>query len=220
MFSNLVRHFPLRLFPFRLIAILLLGLTSSNLAYGGEIHDAAAKGDLNKVTKLIKDNPDAVMSKDKEGWTPLHVAAVHGHKEVAELLLANKAEINARDNRLSTPLHQAAAAPESSKALIEMLLVHGAEVNAGDKFALTPLYYAILRNNKEIMEFLLAYGADVNARDNTDGDTPLILAASDGRLEMAEYCWRTGPMSTWRTTWERLYTTPRFATTRKSCDYC
>jgi ankyrin repeat protein len=124
-FSNLVRHFPLLLFRFRLIVILLLGLTSSNLAHGGEIHEAASAGDLEKVAKLIKDNSDTVMSKDKEGWTPLHVAAAHGHKEVAELLLANKAEINARDNRLSTPLHQAAAA-ESSKALIEMLLVHGA----------------------------------------------------------------------------------------------
>ena len=36
--------------------------------------------------------------------TPLHWAADAGHKDVAELLLANKADVNAKNNRGETPL--------------------------------------------------------------------------------------------------------------------
>jgi ankyrin repeat protein len=93
-------HWPIS----RLVAVLLLVLTWSSLAFCGEIQDAIAKGDMEKVKKLIKDNPDLVFSKDENGWTPLHLAA-HGRKEMAELFLANKAEINAKDNNGSTPLH-------------------------------------------------------------------------------------------------------------------
>ena len=83
----------------------LVALAWSSLAFCGEIHDAAKRGDLAKVKALLKDNPDLVFSKDNDGKTPLHLAAVYGHKDVAELLLANKAEVNAKDNDGDTPLH-------------------------------------------------------------------------------------------------------------------
>ncbi len=82
----------------KLVAVTLVALVWSSLAFCGEIHDAAQNGDLAKVKALLKANPDLVSSKDTNGMTPLHCAAVKGHKDVAELLLANKAEVNARDN--------------------------------------------------------------------------------------------------------------------------
>ena len=68
----------------------------------GEIHNAARDGDLEKVKALLKDNPDLVFSKDTNGTTPLHWAAINGHKDVASLLLANKAAVNAKDNSGNT----------------------------------------------------------------------------------------------------------------------
>jgi uncharacterized protein len=62
----------------------------------GPIHDAAKKGDLAKVQALLKGDPSLVRSRDEDGGTPLFWAAANGHKEVVRLLLANKAEINAR----------------------------------------------------------------------------------------------------------------------------
>ena len=71
--------------------------------------------------------------------TPLHCAAAEGHKDVAELLLANKAEVNAKDNNGGTPLHDAAV--KGHKDVAELLLANKAEVNAkrqqrADAFAL------------------------------------------------------------------------------------
>ena len=42
------------------------------------------------------------------GDSPLHHAAWNGHKEIVELLIVNGADVNAKDNYKSTPLHFAA----------------------------------------------------------------------------------------------------------------
>src|SRR6185369_11298271 len=82
----------------RRTAVLLLALAWSSLVFGGEIHDAAKNGDLDKVKALLALNADLVNSiMPDNSWTPLHYAASYGHKDVAELLLANKADANAKD---------------------------------------------------------------------------------------------------------------------------
>jgi hypothetical protein len=60
-------------------------------------------------------------------------SAANGYKAMAELLLTNKAEVNAKDNDGSPPLHQVAAAAGRHSDLSEMMLAHGADVNAADK---------------------------------------------------------------------------------------
>ena len=82
-------------------------LTWSSLAFCGEIHDATKAGDLEKVKALLTANPDLVDSKDKESDTPLHLTVRWGRhgKEMAELLLTNKADVNAKDKIGQTPLH-------------------------------------------------------------------------------------------------------------------
>src|SRR5208337_5060518 len=90
--------------------IALIALAWSSFAYCGEIHDAAASGDLTKVKALLKADPGLVFSINKDGDTPLHLAALDGHKDVVMLLLASKADVNAKERnqyRL-TPLHLAA----------------------------------------------------------------------------------------------------------------
>jgi hypothetical protein len=46
----------------------------------------------------------SVAARDSQGATPLHLAALKQNLEVARLLLAGKAEINARMNNGKTPL--------------------------------------------------------------------------------------------------------------------
>jgi ankyrin repeat protein len=80
----------------RLVIVALIALVCSIPGFCGEIHDAAQTGDLVRVKALLKDNPELVSSRDGPDDTPLHVAAQRGHKDVVELLLANKADVNAK----------------------------------------------------------------------------------------------------------------------------
>jgi ankyrin repeat protein len=81
----------------RRAAILLVVLAGNSLAWGDEIHEAAMNGDLARVKTLLKDRPDLVSSQDTNGDTPLHAAAFTGQMEVVEWLLANKADVKAKD---------------------------------------------------------------------------------------------------------------------------
>lgn len=49
----------------------------------------------------------AVNSCNFDGFTPLHVAALHGHSVLASLLIRHGANVNARTNQSATPLHLA-----------------------------------------------------------------------------------------------------------------
>jgi hypothetical protein len=94
-------------------------LTWGSLVFGGEIHDAAVNGDLEKVKALLKASPDLVASRDETGRTPLHRAVLLGHKHVVELLLANNADVSARDNHGRTALDIASVG--GSKDVIDLL---------------------------------------------------------------------------------------------------
>ena len=70
-----------------------------------------------QFTKLFDGNIEAVKqhldagtdvnAKDEKGWTPLHEAALGGHKGIAELLIAKGADVNAKNNDGVTPLNWA-----------------------------------------------------------------------------------------------------------------
>jgi len=62
-----------------LLTMLLLTVKS---VQAGEIHDAAKRGDLAKVKAILRQNPKLVNAKDKDGTTPLYVAASTGHTDM------------------------------------------------------------------------------------------------------------------------------------------
>jgi hypothetical protein len=145
-----------------------------------EIHDAAGRGDLTAVKALLRDNPDLVFSRihrtnEDAGneATPLHAAARGGAKDVAELLLASNAEVDARDGNGRTPLFFAALGDRQDVA--KLLLASKADVNARDDSCSTPLILAVYGGHEEMVELLLTSGAEVNARE-VGGRTALYLA--------------------------------------------
>jgi ankyrin repeat protein len=91
----------------RLTTALFVILVCGIPAFCGEIHDAVKAGDWAKVKAQLKDNPELASSKDDDGRTPLHWAARFGIKDMGQLLLDNKADVNARDKYNNTPLHYA-----------------------------------------------------------------------------------------------------------------
>jgi len=147
-----------------------------------ELHQAAAKGDLKKVRKLVEEGAD-VNARDNIGYTPLHYAASYGHLDVARLLLEEGADVNARDNAGWTPLHWAAAYGHVDVA--RLLVERGADVNARDNIGYTPLHYAASYGHLDVARLLIESGADINARDDR-GRTPLDLAKELGREEVVK----------------------------------
>jgi len=147
------------------------------------IHDAAAAGDIDAVKQHIAAGADVnenVLS------TPLHAAALNGHKEIAELLIAKGADVDAKDALGNTPLYNTIsfnAALDGYKEIAELLIQNSADVNAQDKNGNTPLHEAATSGLKEVVELLIANGADVNAKKKF-GRTPLHGAATKGIAEL------------------------------------
>lgn len=166
------------------------------------LHAAASRDRLEIADVLIRSGAQ-VDPKNSHGKTPLDMARDAGFKEVVSLLaphalrsavsqqfqdaawdgnleqlrilIAEGADVNAKDSRLGrTPLHAAAAAKQSKA--VALFLESGADVSApDDKNGFTPLHLAT--DNFEVVRLLLSHGADVNARDHK-GQTPLHHAFS------------------------------------------
>lgn len=168
---------------FTLLAALLLIL---QVAYAGEIHDAAKSGDIVKLKALLDKDPGLLYVQDEQGKTPLHWAVGKGQPEAAKVLLDTyHVDVNVRNKNNGTPLHVAAsqAQPESAKILI----AHGALIDPRAKDGATPLHFAAFKGRKsghiETAKILIEHGADVNAERN-DGRTPLDLAVFRNNTEI------------------------------------
>lgn len=71
--------------------------------------DAAKKGNLARVQRLV--TPENINCRDAQGRnsTPLHLAAGYNNVEVAEFLLEHGADVNAQDKGGLIPLHNASS---------------------------------------------------------------------------------------------------------------
>ena len=115
--------------------------------------------------------------------TPLHDAARAGDKAKIEALLAQGADVNAKDNYGRPPLHWAVL--WKRKDVAELLLAKGADVNAKKNGGNTALNSAAYGGHKDVVELLLAKGADVNAKGSHDF-TALNTAAYEGHKDVVE----------------------------------
>ena len=143
------------------------------------INDAARDGNIQAVKQHLAAGTD--VNTKKPGITPLWWAALFDHIEIAELLIAEVADVNAKSGLGSTPLHE--ATNKGHKEMAELLIANGADVNVKDWFKKTALHGAVW--DKEYAELLISKGADVNAKQ-ASGVTPLDLAVHFKRTETAD----------------------------------
>ena len=121
---------------------------------------------------LIVNGADVNANKNRANRTPLHACARYGREEIAELLIANGAIVDAKDIHGKTPLLLAASV---HKEVSELLVKSGADIAAKDKDGQTPLHLAANWGHVDIVKLFLDRGADINAKDSK-GLTPLNYA--------------------------------------------
>ncbi len=184
-----------------LLLILLLGLQIV-FSNNDDLYSSVVKGNVRKVKKFIKRGADINVTdqkgqtalhqiagggfiqmrsrnpfvrfnpfnKRKMGW------GTHVDPDIcltiAKLLIANGADIHAKDFYGHTPLHRTGRSRNSEVA--KLLITSGADVNAKDDSGQTPLLFSLklCTYGFEVPKVLIDNGADVNATD-WKGDTPL-----------------------------------------------
>ena len=154
------------------------------IAKGADIslHLAVRLGDVARVRSLIEDGAD-VNDENTGGETPLYVAAAKGHKEVAELLIAKGADVNAKTWGYP-PLSWSVW--NEDRDMIKLLVTKGTDVNFVPEDDWPFLHYVVWNNDRELVELLLVHGAKLNVNDEK-GRTEFRLAVSEGHRSLASY---------------------------------
>ncbi|XP_028923990.1 ankyrin repeat and SAM domain-containing protein 1A isoform X2 [Ornithorhynchus anatinus] len=167
--------------------------------------NAAASHPLSSLLSIWRG--PSVNCVDSTGYTPLHHAALNGHRDVVEVLLRNDALTNVADCKGCYPLHLAAW---KGDAQIVRLLIHQGPshtkvneqsaleirdlkkygpfdpyINAKNNDNETALHCAAQYGHTEVVRVLLEELTDPTMRNNKF-ETPLDLAALYGRLDVVK----------------------------------
>lgn len=149
------------------------------LDHGAEvdIFACAYLGQASEAESLLKQNTALARVSKPNGMTPLHYAARAGYYDVARLLLEHHADIDARDQRGSTPMLEAChGGPwklEPAEEMIQLFLQHNARIDlfAAAAIGRTDLIQAVLeRDDSSINEL------------NEEGESALFVAARNNRF--------------------------------------
>ena len=170
------------------------------------LYYAALYGSLYMVEYLANSRPNDVMTRSRDGRTPLHAALWNGHSSVALALLNRGADANARDNGDETPLQIA-----SRRGDIEVMVSlynRGASLAAKNKDNETPLSLASRDGSLEAVRLLLqllGHRADLVNQQAALKRTALHVATIRGHQPIASCCLTEAQISTRRTRISELH---------------
>lgn len=181
---------------------ILLSLCLAVSATAGEIHLAAAGGDLAKVKSLLADDPTLINSEDQNGTRdlPLHSAATTGQLEVLRFLVESGAEVDAGDSDRSTALHVAAV--RGHPACVAYLIDQGADLAFQDNNGSWSLSFAVAGANLEVAGMLIKAGAPLDLT-SANGMTLLHYAALRNLPEVCDQLVSAGADVNGIDTWDR-----------------
>ncbi|MDP1835123.1 MAG: ankyrin repeat domain-containing protein [Chlamydiales bacterium] len=180
------------------------------------LHIACERGNVGVMKPLLKAGAD-VHATDLSGNTPLHLACLYNRPELVEQLVKYGARSDVLNLGKSSPLHTAArsgevpllkllleagaleikdkegntplqiACRQGNSEAVRELLHAGALADARNAEEETPLHIAVAKGDLPTTAQLVESKADTEAITKSFGDTPLIIAARKGQLEMIEY---------------------------------
>ncbi len=163
-----------------LCAVLLSAMAGTAFAQA-EMADAASKGNIAEIERLLKRGAD-VNAQQADGATALQWAAYRGDAKMVERLLKAGAKPGLANRNGATPLWLAAARGDA--AVIQALLKGSADANEPLPLRRRPLMMAARAGNVDAVRALLEHGADVNASESERGTTAMMQAADQGHADV------------------------------------
>jgi uncharacterized protein len=131
---------------------------------------------------LLKQNVVKVEARNRQGESPLMMAALKARLPQAKRLIQREAEVNKPG---WTPLHYAASNPEPVSAeMVALLLENHAYIDAASPNKTTPLMMAAHYGHDSVVKLLLEEGADPMLR-NEQGLSAIDFAHRAKRTEAA-----------------------------------
>ena len=141
-----------------------------------DVFEASILGRRERIRELLRGDRSLANAYAPDGFPALGLAAHFGHAGVAQDLLAEGADPNARSSNAMgvRPIHAAVAHRDAAEALavLRVLLDAGADVNLPQEAGWTALHQAAHRGWTDVVRLLLSRGADRQAR-SAEGKTPL-----------------------------------------------
>ncbi|WZH45639.1 ankyrin repeat protein [Fusarium acuminatum] len=145
------------------------------------IVNAAIRGDISLLRRLLQQPGAFVDVKDGIGETALFAAISHDQTDAAALLLEFNADANIHCTNTWMPLHLVARSGNTALAIL--LLEWGADAAARDSCGWAPLHVSSLYGTSAIAELLLEANTDPDLRAS-DQRTPLHTAVDYGQTEV------------------------------------
>ena len=102
---------------------------------------------------LLTETPEALESRNGDGWTPLMAAAFAGAEECAALLLRAGANVRAECKDRDTALHYASA--QGHMDVVRLLAAAGARLDVEDEDGDTPAKVALNLKTRKLIEQLI-----------------------------------------------------------------
>ncbi len=120
--------------------------------YGGQIFEAARKGDVQKIKSVLMTTPEAISKTDDKGRTPLHISASRGKNAAVKVFIEKGASLNATDKAGKTPLFL--AVDSGDPETVKLLVTAGADRSIADRSGVTPQQLAEQTGKSEIIKIL------------------------------------------------------------------
>ena len=155
------------------------------------LHVAAQVCDLKTAEILLEHNAD-VNARSSHNLTPLHCIPHSEGTRVLILLHEKGADINAFDKNKNRIAHKAASKGDSASLLFKVASDLGADLEVPGAHGNTPAHHAADSGSKIILGLLNQNDINIQTVRNTEGYTPLMVAARSGKLEAMRFLLEKG----------------------------
>ncbi len=147
-----------------------------------DIFDAVRRNQINRVKKLLAKGENLTIQ-DASQSSPLLVALLSGHEDMAALLLSKSKQANQADKNKTRPLH--VATRKGYHNIVEKLISKDIDINAQDGLGNTALMIAVIDEHRRLIDLLLVNHADTTIR-NRKQLTVIDLARTHDSLALFE----------------------------------